>query len=93
LFLNYQDSYRNTDETASRIASWTTLDGQLRYDFDGARHHLLRGAKVVLSVQNAFDEDPPFVLSQGSPIAHPGYDSVNATPLGRFVALELAKAW
>lgn len=93
MFLNYQDSYRNTDQASSRIDSWTTLDGQLRYDFEGARHDMLRGAKVVLSVQNVFDEAPPFVLSQGSPIAHPGYDSVNATPLGRFIALEIAKAW
>lgn len=93
VFLNYQDSYRNTDDASSRIDSWTTLDGQLRYDFEGARHQMLRGAKVVLSVQNVFDEAPPFVRSQGSPIAHPGYDSVNATPLGRFIALELAKDW
>lgn len=93
VFVNHQDSYRNTDEAHSRIDSWTTVDGQLRYDFNGARHEILRGAKVVLSVQNVFDEDPPFVLNQGSPIAHPGYDSVNATPLGRFIAVEVAKTW
>jgi outer membrane receptor protein involved in Fe transport len=93
VFVNYLDSYRNTDEASSRIDSWTTLDGQLRYDFAGVRQQMLKGAKIVLNVQNLFDEAPPFVRSQGSPIAHPGYDSVNASPLGRFIALEIAKDW
>jgi hypothetical protein len=44
-------------------------------------------------VQNLLDKDPPFVASQGSPIAHSGYDAVNATPLGRFIALDVAKSW
>ena len=93
LWVNYQDEYRNTDVESSPIPSWTTVDGQVRYEFGARGGDLLDGLSVALSVQNLFDEDPPFVASQGSPIAHPGYDSVNATPLNRFVALEIAKRW
>lgn len=91
LIANYQDGY---NETADAIASWTTFDAQLRYEF--ARHEatsLLGGLRIAFSVQNLLDKDPPFVASQGSPIAHSGYDAVNATPLGRFIALDVAKSW
>lgn len=93
LFLNYQDDYRNTDAESSHISSWTTIDAQLGYAFDGSAAGLLDGLSLSLSVQNLFDRDPPFVASQGSPIAHPGYDATNATPLGRFVALTATKTW
>jgi iron complex outermembrane recepter protein len=93
LYINYADSYRNTDAERTRIDSWLTLDAQLHYNIVRTAGGPFAGTRLVLSVQNLLDEDPPFVLSQGSPIAHPGYDSVNASPLGRFVALELKKAW
>lgn len=91
LIANYQDGY---NESADAIASWTTFDAQLRYEF--AQHEasgLLGGLRIALSVQNLLDKDPPYVASQGSPIAHSGYDAVNATPLGRFIALDVAKSW
>jgi iron complex outermembrane recepter protein len=91
LIANYQDRYGNDDQP---IASWTTVDAQLRYQFDqSVAQRSLSGVQIALSVQNLFDKNPPFVASQGSPIAHSGYDSVNATPLGRFVALDVMKAW
>lgn len=93
LFVNYQDDYQNTDAASSSISSWTTVDSQLSYAFDEGTGGLLSGLDLSLSVQNLFDEDPPFVASQGSPIAHPGYDATNATPLGRFVALTATKSW
>jgi hypothetical protein len=93
LYLNYADSYRNTDAASTRIDSWLTLDAQVHYDIVRDTGGPFSGTRLVLSIQNLLDEDPPFVLSQGSPIAHPGYDSVNASPLGRFVAFELKKSW
>ena len=92
LFVNYQDDYRNTDVASSHISSWTTIDSQLGYSFDDTRG-ALSDVDLSLSVQNLFDRDPPFVASQGSPIAHPGYDATNATPIGRFVALTATKTW
>ncbi len=93
LFLNYQDDYRNTDAATSHISSWTTVDSQLSYAFDDDAEGLLGGLSLALSVRNLFDREPPFVESQGSPIAHPGYDPTNATPLGRFVAVTATKTW
>ena len=93
LYLNYADSYRNTDVLRTQIDSWVTLDAQIHYQIERNAGGPFAATRLVLSIQNLFDEDPPFVLSQGSPIAHPGYDSVNASPLGRFVALELKKSW
>lgn len=93
MFVNYQDDYRNTDAESSHISSWTTVDSQLTYDFGGSARGILGGLSLSLSVQNLLDRNPPFVASQGSPIAHPGYDSTNATPLGRFVALTATKSW
>jgi iron complex outermembrane receptor protein len=94
LIVNYQDDYETAATTPEPVSSWTTVDGQLRYRFDPrSSGEILGGMEIALSAQNLFDEDPPFVESQGSPIAHSGYDSVNATPLGRFIALELTKGW
>jgi iron complex outermembrane receptor protein len=91
LFVNYQDSYGDAE---APIASWTTVDAQLRYAFASqSAAAVLENVSLTLSAQNLLNKDPPFVLSQGSPIAHSGYDSVNATPLGRFLALQVAKTW
>jgi iron complex outermembrane recepter protein len=94
LFANYQDSYETASVPAISIASWTTFDAQARYAFpEQGTHEFVSGVDLMLSVQNLLDKDPPFVVSQGSPIAHSGFDSVNATPLGRFVSVELTKSW
>jgi iron complex outermembrane receptor protein len=94
LFANYQDDYESTDAASTPIASWTTFDGQLRYQFDAAaKGGVFDGVVFMLSVQNLFDKDPPFVAGLASPIGHFGFDPVNATPLGRFVAAHITKSW
>jgi iron complex outermembrane receptor protein len=94
LFANYQNSYRNVDPNSTRIASWLTFDAQVRYDFGPlATSPALQGLSLTASAQNILNRDPPFVADQGSPIANPGYDPTNASPLGRFLALQVAKAW
>ncbi|MGH8177870.1 MAG: TonB-dependent receptor domain-containing protein [Steroidobacter sp.] len=93
LIANYQDSYKDVDAASSAISSWTTFDAHVRWQFDAGVASFADGLVLALSAQNLFDEDPPFVETQGSPIAHAGFDAVNATPLGRFVALELTKSW
>lgn len=86
--VNHIGAYRDDLGLAPRrIASWTTFDAQLRLRLDGAR--FLGGTLLALSIQNLFDRDPPFVnRSTGQ-----AYDSTNADPLGRIVALQLIKAW
>lgn len=88
LTLNRLDGYRdNLSIPERRVASWTTLDAQLRYRLDGPRW--LAGTSLALSVQNLLDTDPPFV-NRNSGVA---YDSANAEPIGRFVALQIVRDW
>ncbi len=70
------------------VDSWSTLDLQLRYTpphLTGLAH----GITLALNVQNATDAGPPFI-NRSIP---PGYDPANADPLGRFVSLQICKAW
>jgi outer membrane receptor protein involved in Fe transport len=83
--VNYVDDYRTL--TNAKVASWTTVDAQLRWSPSG--RFGLDGVDVALSAQNLFDEDPPFYNNpQGF-----GFDPANATILGRVVSLQLTKRW
>lgn len=83
--VNYVDDYRSL--TNVKIASWTTVDAQLRWSPSG--RFGLNGVDIALSAQNLFDEDPPFYNNpQGF-----GFDPANATVLGRVVSLQLTKRW
>jgi outer membrane receptor protein involved in Fe transport len=73
------------------IGSWTTFDATLAYRFS-SQSGLKRGAKIVLSASNLFDRNPPYTAS-GTPGLDPHFDSTNASIVGRFVSLTLAKAW
>jgi outer membrane receptor protein involved in Fe transport len=92
-FVNYVDSYRNTSFVPERaIDTWTTLDLQLRYDFDRSGAAWLDGVAASLSAQNLLDEDPPLALDAAAAVGL-AYDSENADPLGRFLAVQITKAW
>lgn len=82
--LNYVGSYR--DLADRRIGSWTTVDLSVRY---APSHGWLDGTTFVLSGQNLFDRDPPFY---DSPYGV-AYDPTNANVLGRFISLQVTKAW
>lgn len=86
-FVNYADSYKDEiSEPQRKIDSWFTTDVQLSYEMSNA---LFEGSKLSLTAQNVFDEDPPFAnLERGL-----GYDPVNSSALGRFVAIELIVPW
>ncbi len=83
LFVNYVDGYRDDrpDPTVG-ISSWTTVDVQLHYRFDSL-------FDISISANNLFDEDPPFVQSTEGRF----YDPNNASPLGRFVSIQIDKDW
>lgn len=91
LFVNYLDDYR-TDDTvnAEPIGSWTTLDLALAWRFEDDRRGPLRGTGVSLSVRNLLDRAPPAVPSDAV-FRMAGYDPANASPMMRFVALEVSK--
>jgi outer membrane receptor protein involved in Fe transport len=90
--LNYTGSFVNTYQHGDpRVSAWWTVDAQVAY-VPRFTSGMLQGLRISASVQNLFDKSPPYVLYDGS---YPGfhYDSLNATPLGRFVTLLVATKW
>jgi iron complex outermembrane receptor protein len=97
LKVNYTGSYTDNLMTPSgTIGSWSTVDLYLGYkppvDTGPAA---LQGLSIALSVQNIANKRPPYVefgdlLPGQNPIP---FDPVNASPIGRLVALQLTKVW
>jgi outer membrane receptor protein involved in Fe transport len=95
-FVNYSNGYTNPLFTPYQpVASWTTLDFQLTYRFIDHLGFNGRGeTKLALSVLNLFDRDPPFVaFPKRGNFTGVGFDPLNATAVGRVVALQVTKGW
>jgi iron complex outermembrane receptor protein len=75
------------------VGSWTTLDLGLSYQFDEEVAGGLRGTRISFFAENLFDADPPFLGPGPGRTAGLGYDPVNASGRGRFVSLQVRKAW
>ena len=96
-FVNYTDSYRDTRDAAyaganarPNVSSWTTVDLTLQYDLRETLQQIrVRQAALTLNAINILDRDPPFVGSQIGAY----YDGVNASPLGRFLSVQLTTRW
>jgi iron complex outermembrane receptor protein len=92
--INYNGSYTDNSAAPSRpVEAWSTADFTFAYEFgrfaDGSP---LSGVLLTLSVVNAFDEPPPYVVGAGQqPNIH--YDSGNADPYGRIASVEIRKRW
>jgi len=87
LSANYRNAYRDAYSADGEIDSYTTWDLQF-----GRRLAVAESGgetRLALSVLNLFDEDPPFT---NNPVGF-GFDPSNASPIGRFMALELRHAW
>ena len=83
-FVNYTNAYDHVGITPERrIDSYTTVDLHIGYDLDT----WVEGLSVALDLQNALDEEPPFVNIAG------GYDPQVASPLGRLVAVSARMKW
>jgi hypothetical protein len=54
--------------------------------------HAWQGVSFSVILLNAFNRDPPFVLNP-SATSTLQYDSTNANPVGRFVAVVVRKKW
>lgn len=94
LLINHIDSYSNRLVTPEQdLASWTTMDLQLRYSGSAAGGlSALDGFDVTLMATNIGDKRPPRLLLPAGPL-DPGYDAANANALGRVVSLQLTKSW
>lgn len=94
-FVNYVDSYTDDRNILGNgdvsIPSWTTVDLNLSYDTaERIEGGVLDNTRFGLSVLNLFNEDPPAI--EPDTFAS-GYDTTNASPLGRFIAFQVTKAW
>ena len=75
-----------------------TLEGQLDVNSDGAATYHVPGGKgvfkgidVALSALNFFNAKPQQIAIAG--IYETPYDSLNYSPVGRFVSLTIGKSW
>jgi iron complex outermembrane recepter protein len=90
--VHYLDAAINTyTPTPTHVASWTTLDMQLAYTSSRV-NTWLSGVRTAIAVRNVFDEDPPYTEADSFRTGF-HYDSLNASPLGRFVSVQFAKTW
>lgn len=92
----YVGAYANPYTSASPVVDdWLTFDVTASYDFD-ERRGPLSGVAIYIAVQNLLNAAPPFVADVGPGVndglSEPiGYDPSNASPLGRFISIELRK--
>ena len=98
LMLNYTGAYENTlFSPAQDIASWTTEDLAFKVNIPPHASMLWRDLNVVLNIQNLADRRPPFLAIPGGDIAigrsAVPFDGTNASPVGRYVSLEIRKGW
>ena len=82
---NYTGAYRDT--LGARIASQRTFDLQAR--LAPATSGSLRDLGVLINVRNVFDRDPPFYNNS----VGVGYDPAQGDPIGRYVSIQLTRAW
>lgn len=75
-------------DTGRRMKPLTTADLQVRWA-PSVKSGAWRGTAVSLTVQNLFDQDPPFY--DAPQIV--GFDATNYDPSGRVIAVQLTKAW
>jgi outer membrane cobalamin receptor len=96
--INHVNAYQNTLFTPSQtIASWTTANFHLSYDTGPATTYVVRNLRVSLDVQNLADRRPPHLQIPAADLL-PGqnaipFDGTNASAVGRFVSIQLTKAW
>lgn len=83
--INYVSGYQ--DALGTSIDALTTFDLQLR--FEAPPSAPIAGLSATLNIRNLFDERPPFYDNT----AGIAYDPSNGDPIGRFVSLQLTKAW
>lgn len=94
LFVNYAGGYVDDRRPVVQpVGSFTTVDLGVSYTFgeDGAGRS--RPFRMALNIGNLFDQSPPRLLPDPISTSGLGYDPVNASGRGRFVSLQLRKAW
>jgi outer membrane receptor protein involved in Fe transport len=75
---------------SAAVASWTTVDANVVYNLKGNGGR--EGWKIAVIASNLFDKSPPYTVS---PATYPGlhFDSTNASLVGRFLSMSVARSW
>lgn len=90
--VNYLDRYKTDTTPASEpVPSWTTVDAVVSWT-PRWQSAYLQDLSFSVSAQNLLDEPPPATPPRGASQIS-GYDPANASPLGRFLALEIRKSF
>lgn len=97
-FVNYVGPYQDSRDPDARVdvSSWITFDAQVAYSSAMSASGPLADTKMSLSVINALDRDPPFVLgasTSNDTSFGKNFDPTNASALGRYVSLRIVKSW
>ena len=91
VYFNYLGGILNNTITPSvKGSAMTTTDLAILYPVTSPTE-VVKGVDVSLSVQNLFDEKPPF-LQANAPF-FVSFDSTNYTPIGRFVSVSVTSRW
>ena len=94
LFVNYAGHYADNRTTVTApVRAYATVDATLAYAFPAGAPHWLRGAGISLYAENLLNADPPYLAPDQGRTTGIGYDPVNASARGRFVAVQLRKSW
>jgi len=72
----------------AKVGDWATVDANISYSTGDEGSWPLRNLRFTASATNLFDRDPPKVINGVL-----GFDSQNASPIGRMVSFEVSKAW
>jgi len=88
LFANYRSGVTNLVNHV-KSASFTTFDAALHYA-TGKRDDAWSGMDFALSMDNAFDRDPP-LYQVASPLYAAPYDSTNYSAIGRYLSVSVSK--
>lgn len=93
VFVNYVSPEQdNTGAPAVTIKSWTTVDGQVAYRA-GGDGEWLGDISISLSAQNLFNMTAPRVGAQSTFPPGVGFDTANASALGRVIGITVSKHW
>ena len=98
-FINYMGSYHidrqyipaGASDQYLDIGSYATVDLTVTYDTGDKLHGLAGNLQFILSIQNAFDNDPPLVLNNSAPGIK--FDPSYTSPLGRLITFQVTKRW
>ncbi|MBL8552098.1 MAG: TonB-dependent receptor [Hyphomonadaceae bacterium] len=98
-FVNYANEYEIRQQYLPGgvtgpldIDAYTTVDLTfIARTQDAPDYGLVKNLSFSLSVQNAFDAEPPLVLNSGANGIH--FDPSNASPLGRSFMFQIGKQW